>query len=227
MMKRSIVVAAPGEDIAGLLWLPDDVRSPAPLIVCGHGFTQHKRALFPATLVRELTTRGFAVAAIDAPEHGDRAPDASDVAAVDAAWRAHWRAFAASRIAIEHRALVDALGALPEIDADRIGYFGLSLGTQYGVGVLAGEPRIRAAVLGLSALPEPGPRIAAYAAGVTCPVFFIQQLDDEIATPDRARALFDRISSREKMLRASPGGHIAVPRDAFEEAYSFLARHLA
>jgi dienelactone hydrolase len=225
MIERAITVHTPHEDVAGLLWLPDS-HQPAPLILAGHGFTQHKRALFPPRLASHLTSRGFAVACIDAPCHGDRTPDASDGAAIDAAWRAHWREFGASRIALEHAALIDSLSTLPAIDTERIGWFGLSLGTQYGIGLLAKEPRIRAAVLGLSALPQPGPRMTRYTPRVRCPVFFIQQLNDEIAVAERARALFDLIGSEEKTLRSSPGGHIAVPRAVFDEAYDFLARHL-
>jgi pimeloyl-ACP methyl ester carboxylesterase len=169
----------------------------------------------------------MAVAIIDAPGHGDRQPDGGhDRDAAERAWRAHWRAHAASQIANEYSALIDLLAADAQIDARRIGYWGLSLATQYGIGVLAKEPRIRAAVLGLSALPSPGPRLKAYAEQVHCPVFFIQQLDDEIAAPERSRALFQALSSTEKTLRASHGSHTAVPAQVFEEAISFLTSHL-
>jgi dienelactone hydrolase len=226
MLERPLTISTPYEEIAGLLWLPDAAPPSLPLVIAGHGFTQHKRALYPITLVDDLTSRGFAVAVIDAPKHGDRAADPKDRASVDAAWRAHWSKFAAARIADEHTALLDQLCAMREINGRRVGYFGLSLGTQYGVGILANEHRVRAAVLGLSALPDPGPRIAAYAERVMCPVFFIQQLDDEIALRHRASALFERIGAREKTLRASSGAHTEVPRAVFEEAYDFLVKQL-
>jgi dienelactone hydrolase len=187
----------------------------------------HKRALFPLGLPEALAARGVAVAAIDAPGHGDRSPTtAGDAAAIDQAWRAHWRAFAAEHIALEWAATIDELTARPEIDDRRIGYWGLSLGTQYGVGVLAREPRIRAAVLGLSALPKPGPRIAAYAEAVRCPVMFLLQEDDEIAPRDRALALFERLGSEEKVLHASRGAHTDVPPAVFDEAKDWLLARL-
>jgi dienelactone hydrolase len=226
MIERTVNLAAAEQPITGLLWMADETPHPMPLVVAGHGFTLHKRALFPPSLVQDLTARGFAVAAIDAPAHGDHAPDPNDRLAIEAAWRAHWRESGAALAVAEHSALLDALCAMPEIDRTRIGYFGLSLGTQYGIGVLGKEPRFRAAVLGLSALPQPGPRMTAYAPRVRCPVFFIQQLDDEIAVADRARALFELIGSRGKTLRASPGAHTAVPRAVFEEAYDFLTKQL-
>lgn len=92
--------------------------------------------------------------------------------------------------------------------------------------MLAREVRIRAAVLGLSALPEPGPRIAAYAEAVRCPVMFVLQEGDEIAERDRARALYERLGSEEKLLRASPGAHTDVPQAVFDEAIDWLIARL-
>jgi alpha-beta hydrolase superfamily lysophospholipase len=195
------------------------------LVLAGHGFTLHQRALFPLLLAADLTRRGFGVAAIDAPGHGERQPDGgADRDASDRAWREHWREFGGTKIAAEQSAALDWLES--ELEVSAVGYWGLSLGTQYGIGWLASEPRVRAAVLGLSGLPEPGPRIAAYAQGVSCPVFFIQQLDDEVCPADRSQALFDRLGTAEKTLRSSPGGHVDVPRSIFEEAFAFLEARL-
>jgi hypothetical protein len=200
---------------------------PAPLVLAGHGFTQHKNALFPPALVNELTGRGFAVAAIDAPCHGDRQPaGADDRKAVARGYRAHWREFGASRIACELSALLDELVTLPDVVGRPSGYWGLSLATQYGLGFLASESRIACAVLGLSALPEPGPRIEAYARGVSCPVHFMLREEDEVASPRSARALFDLIGSDEKTLATAPGRHQDLEPTLFEGAYAFLLERL-
>jgi alpha-beta hydrolase superfamily lysophospholipase len=225
LIERSFAIDCAGERVPGVLWTPDDESAPRPLVLAGHGFTLHKRALFPPSLVADLTGRGFAVASIDAPGHGERQPDGgADRAASDRAWREHWRQLGATRIAAELSAALDWLES--ELEVSAVGYWGLSLGTQHGVGWLASEPRVTAAVLGLSGLPEPGPRIAAYAAGVHCPVFFIQQLDDEVCPADRSQALFDRLGTAEKTLRSSPGFHTEVPTSVFEEAFAFLEARL-
>jgi fermentation-respiration switch protein FrsA (DUF1100 family) len=65
-----------------------------------------------------------------------------------------------------------------------------------------------------------------YAPRVGCPVFFIQQLDDELHAADRVRALFDLLASAEKTLYTSPGGHVDVPKHIFGQAYDFLGKHL-
>jgi len=61
-------------EVTGLLWSPAARSDPAPLVLTGHGGGQDKRAR--GVLSRShhfVITCGFAVAAIDAPGHGDRA----------------------------------------------------------------------------------------------------------------------------------------------------------
>jgi dienelactone hydrolase len=223
MIEHEITLEAHGETIRALLWTPDGA-SRCTLILAGHGLGQHKRSLYPMTLAADLTARGFCVAAIDAPEHGNRR--SGDPGPIGEAWQRHWSTYGASRVAAEHAALIHALADRPEVDVTRIGYFGLSLATQYGIGVLASETRIRAAVLGLFSLAIPGRLMRRYAPRVACPVFFIQQLDDELHRAARARALFELLASPEKELRPSPGGHVEVPHKVFTDAYDFLARCL-
>jgi len=225
LIRRDFELRVDARCVPGTLTLRADA-SPRAIVIAGHGFMLSRRTPFPATLEADLARRDVGVVGLDAPGNGDRQPDGGrDRALVDRAWRAHWRQHAAEEIAQEHRALIAALAEAGYGDRP-LGYWGLSLATQYGVGILAAEPRIRAAVLGLSALPDPGPRIAAYAERVSCPVFFILQEGDTIAVPGRARALFERIGSREKVLRASAGGHTDVPSAVFEEGYRFLQAHL-
>lgn len=224
---RSFVAERRGQEVPGVLWTPRGIGGPFALVLAGHGYTLSKRELFPTTLVADMMSRGLAVAAVDAAEHGDRRPDGGrDAAAVDRAFRAHWREHGGTEMAADWCAVLGELAQLPEIDGQRIGYWGLSLGTQTGLAFLASEPRVRAAVLGLSALPDPGPRIEQYARGVRCPVFFIQQRDDEIATLPRSQALFAALGSEEKTLRSSPGAHTEVPAGVFEEGYAFLEKRL-
>jgi pimeloyl-ACP methyl ester carboxylesterase len=60
-------------DIPGVLWLPADAASSRSLVLLGHGGGQHKKTQgLVARAHRYVTARGFAVAAIDAPGHGDR-----------------------------------------------------------------------------------------------------------------------------------------------------------
>ncbi|MFJ2031501.1 hypothetical protein [Streptosporangium sp. NPDC087985] len=58
------------------MFTPQGATGPRPLILMGHGGGQHKKA--PGVLAgahRFAAEGGFAVAAIDAPNHGDRPKD--------------------------------------------------------------------------------------------------------------------------------------------------------
>ena len=61
---------------------------------------------------------------------------------------------------------------------------------------------------------------------ITCPVFYIQQLEDELFPRERCLALFGRIASTDKRLHANPGSHAAVPVEELDFSESFLARYL-
>jgi hypothetical protein len=60
-------------EIPGVLWAPDGAAGSRPLILMGHGGGQHKKAPGIVTRARRFAAEcGFAVAAVDAPAHGDR-----------------------------------------------------------------------------------------------------------------------------------------------------------
>lgn len=127
------------------------------------------------------------------------------------------------------QAALDAVQALPEIGTGPVGYWGLSMGTIYGAPLVANEPRIRAAVLGLMGIAGPSnyrPIIADAAARITCPVLFISQLEDELFTRDQSMQLFDALASADKRLHANPGLHSDVPGEELHHSKEFLVAHL-
>jgi dienelactone hydrolase len=101
-----------------------------------------------------------------------------------------------------------------------VGFWGLSQGARVGLPVLAAEPRIVAAVLGLADGP------LASAPLVTAPVLFYTQSDDELVEPDACRALFDALGTPDKTLVENPGGHLDLPRTTADESAAWLDRRL-
>jgi dienelactone hydrolase len=224
------------DDVPGVVWAPTEAAGPRPLVLLGHGGGGHKTApSMVARARRYVTGNGFAVAAIDVPGWGDRPipveyePFNAEIEELTAAGKPLGEAFArraviAAELAIpEWKAAVDALTGLDWIGAGGpVGYWGVSLGSAIGVPLVAADPRIKAAVLGLmgyETLAEPAARI-------TVPVEFILQWDDEIVPRESALALFDAIGSAEKTLHANPGGHMDVPRFEIDSSERFFARHL-
>ena len=102
-----------------------------------------------------------------------------------------------------------------------VGFWGLSHGARVGLPLLAAEPRIAAAVIGLADGP------VASAPLVTAPVLFYVQSDDDLVPPEACRALFDTLGSADKTLVENPGGHLDLPRTAVEESALWLDRKLA
>ncbi|HVM63674.1 MAG TPA: hypothetical protein VMU14_02350, partial [Acidimicrobiales bacterium] len=96
-----------------------------------------------------------------------------------------------------------------------------------GLPFVAGEPRVRAAVLGLMGRTGPTKqRHADDAAKVRVPVLFLVQWDDELFARERAFELFDDLGTADKRLHAGTGKHSDISRAEFEDTERFLADHL-
>jgi dienelactone hydrolase len=222
-------------EIPGVLWTPAGAAGTRPLILMGHGGGQHKKA--PGMVARArrfVAERGFAVAAVDVPGHGDRPKEeeydriaTGNQARVDAGEElapliAGFQALVARQTVPEWRAVLDAVQELGHVGAGPAGYWGVSLGCGLGVPFVAVEPRVRAAVLGLGgALASAGT-----ATRITVPVEFLVQWDDERVPRAQSLALFDALASAEKTLHANPGKHGEVPAFELDSALRFFARHL-
>jgi pimeloyl-ACP methyl ester carboxylesterase len=223
-------------DIPGVLWVPARAAGHRPLILLGHGGGQHKKEPGLAVHARRYVAAcGFAVAAIDAPGHGNRRQTAEYermVAAIRERIAAGepigplmpgYSAFMVARAVPEWRATLDALQEVDYIGAGGpVGYWGVSMGGAIGVPLAAAEPRIAAAVFGLVG----GDDLAEAAARITIPVEFLLQWDDEMVPRESGLALFGAFASAEKTLHANTGGHMEVPRFEVESSVRFFARHL-
>jgi dienelactone hydrolase len=221
-------------EIPGVLFMPQDATGPRPLILMGHGGGQHKKA--PAVLAgaHRFAQAGFAVAAIDAPNHGDR-PKGEEFVYFAAEMRGRMAAgedpaalvadmheLLAEQAVADWQAVLNALEQLDHVGTGLVGYWGMSMGCGLGVPLVAAEPRIGAAVIGLLGAS----RLAATAAKITVPVRFLLQWDDTRVRRDQALALFDALGSPEKTLHANPGDHGCIPDFETDSALRFFTRHL-
>ncbi|MGE3856746.1 MAG: dienelactone hydrolase family protein [Dehalococcoidia bacterium] len=235
--ERGFILDVPGpaggEAIPGVLWAPADAAGPLPLVLMGHGGQSHKRSDRMAAIGRRLVRRqGVLAAAIDQVDHGERGPLTEDTD--DTRYRAMWqRPWLIEQSTAQWRAVTRSLAALPAVDPARIGYWGLSMGTMFGLPFVAEEPLIRAAVLGLAGLTGPSversgiaPHLEAAAPRVACPVMWVVQWDDERFDRAGSLALFDLIGARDKRLIAFPGLHDAAPDESTALTREFLGREL-
>jgi hypothetical protein len=218
-------------EIPGVLWTSGS--APAPLILSGHNGGLHKRHPRLVARARHYSAEyGFAVAAIDAPGHGDRPRSAVDKQARADLRRAMEAGEPVDEIVAalvvplveravpEWRATLDALLSLPEIGGP-VGYAGM---TAIGIRLAVVEPRISAA--GFFAGGFVPDTLREEARQVTIPLQFLLQWDDEGMERQPALDLFDAFGTREKTLHANLGGHAGVPWFEVDEGARFFARHL-
>jgi dienelactone hydrolase len=221
-------------EVPGVLFTPPDATVSRPLILMGHGGGMHKRA--PAVLAgaHRFARAGFAVAAIDAPNHGDRPKSEGFVSFATqmrgrmaagehpAALVATMHELLAEQAVADWQAVLDALEQFDHVRAGPVGYWGMSMGCGLGVPLVAAEPRIAAAVIGLLGVTG----LSQTAAKIIVPVRFLLQWDDTRVRRGEALALFDALGSPVKSLHANPGDHGGIPDSETDSALRFFTRHL-
>lgn len=234
--ERAFALERAGDTIPGILWMPENPAGPVPLVLIGHGGSSEKRNENGLALARKFVRRhGIAAAAIDAIDHGERGPirPVADFAGHPdyiALWK---KPDTFDRMNADWKATLDALLALGYFDPERVGYWGLSMGTMLGVPFVASEPQIKAAVLGLCGFKGSsairgrfGDRHRADAPRITIPVHFSVQWDDERFDRDGAFELFDMLATKDKRLAAYPGLHGELPEEGRDATRIFLAERL-
>jgi len=212
------------------LWVPVDGDRPFPLVLVGHGGSGHKKSDLVLDAVKKIVEPlKIAVLAIDGPVHGARRYDSKDGVAVRQDFRDLWsRGGEVDGMVEDWKAAIDEVCNRPEIDPKRIAWYGISMGTAYGLPLVAADLRIRAAVLGMwGTCRKPSERLEKDAVNVEIPVLFQTKSEDEIFTVEGQSALFNLLKSTEKRIVSYPGGHEDPKGEQLEEAIKFLQSYLA
>jgi len=215
--------------VTGALWQPEEHNPSTPLILCGHGASGDRYQ--PPILhlaKRFLRERGYATLSIDGPVHGLRQVGPGGREALQAEMQ---------RSDFVDDMVSDWLIALASVTAERhlgtgpLGYFGLSMGTIFGLPLLAAAGKqgrsFRAAALGLAgttgAVSFISQRLLDDASTVTHPVAFLMQLEDELFPRDGYLELFDALATKDKRMHANPGLHPEIPAEEVAFCFDFLA----
>lgn len=122
---RRLEIPFDGARLVGVLRLPAGPR-PSPVVIMIPGLDSAKEEF--RTTEELFLQRGLGTFSVDGPGQGE--------AEYDLPIRSDWE--------VPGAAIIDALTALPEIDAARIGVWGVSLGGYYAPRMAAGDPRVRA-----------------------------------------------------------------------------------
>jgi len=237
--ERRFDIVVDGETVPGIIWAPENATGTRPLLLMGHGGTQHKRIDTMLSRARTFVRHhAYAVVAIDAPGHGERISKEARVSQREERqarvgtrnlWtpeRLREMAERTTKAVGEWKATLDAVEGLDYVGQGPVGYWGVSMGTAIGVPFLAGEPRVKAAVLGLAGLRPGAADFEKAARSITIPLIFSFQWDDEVASRETGLALYDAFGSKEKSMHINPGPHMGIPPFEREHWEMFFVRHL-
>jgi cephalosporin-C deacetylase-like acetyl esterase len=241
--ERLFALAVEGERVPAVIWSPENAKGERPLVLMGHGGSQHKKIGTLAARARQYAQRlGYATLAIDAPGHGDRiSREQAERLAKEVGDRVRGMggtggpsaemmktmAERAHRAVPEWKAALDAAQSFDFVGRNGpVGYWGVSMGTAIGVPFLASEPRIKCAVLGLAGLRAGATAFEQAANAITIPLEFVFQWEDAVAPRETGIALFNAFGSKDKTMHINPGGHVEIPNFEGASWQSFYARHL-
>jgi dienelactone hydrolase len=227
---REFRIEPPGaRPVTGALWLPPGPRPDTPLVLCGHGASGDRyQAPIPALARRFTEEAGCALLSLDGPVHGLRQVGPGGRTAFFAEIQ---RPGCIDDMVADWGLAIDAARAVLGGGGAQLAYFGLSMGSIFGIPLLATRSDVAVATLGLlgsqGAVQHLGERLLADAARIHCPVLFLMQLEDELFGRDGCLALFDALGSADKRLHANPGLHPEVPLEEIDFCFSFLRERLA
>ena len=218
-----------GRVVTGALWKPEGSTPEGPMILCGHGGSGDRyQAPIPHRAKRFGAENGYAVLAIDGPVHGLRQKDPGGRVALAEEMQ---RPTYVDDMVDDWHLAIETVTRDADVGKGPLGYFGLSMGTMFGVPLLASKIEFSAAAIGLcgstGAAAGIGERLLRDASAIDHPVFFIMQLQDELFDREGYLALFDAFACEDKRLHANPGLHPEVPAEEVAFVVEFLTNHLS
>ncbi len=217
-----------------------DVRIPVYLYLPKHGPSRHQTVLFwPGATAQFLETIDDYPVRLDFLLRNGRAvafPVLDGMFERRMSGRPDWSTHSGRDLTIrevrELRRVIDYLQTRPDIQADNLGYFGISWGGRVGGIVAAVEPRIKAAVLnqaGINAGDHPDINVAHYLPRVTVPVLHFSGLyDTDFQFETSSKPFFERLGTpaKDKKHVVEPTGHFVPPAVVKGETLDWFDRYL-
>jgi cephalosporin-C deacetylase-like acetyl esterase len=222
--------SAHDQRVSALLTIPTKPPKP-PVTFVQHGYGDSKTVDYVQWPTVFLVAQGYAVISIDSQYHGERARKDRRQELFDPRSAAMRDAFV--QTVIDLRRAVDLLRAREDVDGQRIGYLGMSMGAMLGAVFCGIDERVKAVCLvvgggGLGRMLGNQPESAAgtnlkiidpvYYAGMISPrpLLMINGRQDHTVPPAAAQALFD--AAREpKRIEWYEGGHTDPPLDKAQQ----------
>ena len=136
------------QKVTALLSVPKTGTAPLPVIVLMHGLGDRKTVDYVSYGNDLFLKNGYAVLRLDISEHGDRKNDFYDFTLTGP--YKYWSRSIITQTVFDLRRAVDFIETRAELDADRIGYYGISLGGIIGTVFCGVDDRVKVPVVALA-----------------------------------------------------------------------------
>lgn len=228
--------------VTGLLSVPNENKGPLPVIILLHGLGDRKTVDYVEAGYQYFQQSGYAVLRIDIDNHGDRKQYDYDFDLTDG-YR-YWTRGIITQTVFDLRRSIDFLEAREEIDSEKIGFFGISLGGIIGTIFSGVDERVKVPVIalaggnlslmfGLDAFTEETKDFFS----IIDPINFVQQIaprpllminaeNDEVIDPLTSKLLF-RKAKQPKEIIWYPSKHRDLPIEkAYPAGIDWFQKHL-
>ncbi len=136
------------KEVTGLLTVPEKSENPAPVIILLHGKGDRKTVDYIEYGNKMLYENGYAVLRIDVSNHGDRKENDYDFDFKGDT--RYWTRDIITQTVFDLRRTVDFIATRNELDQNKIGFLGISLGGITGTIFCAVENRVQVPVIVLA-----------------------------------------------------------------------------
>ncbi|MBT5535203.1 alpha/beta fold hydrolase [Candidatus Poribacteria bacterium] len=223
------------EIIPGFLSIPKEGDAPFPCVLLMHGLGDRKQGWWDSAftsgpeMTGKLIALGYAVFALDAKYHGER----SALNRYEEPWAMFGRnEFSRLRALMtestdDYRRGLDWLETRDDIDADRIGAIGYSMGGMMLYYLAALDSRVDVAVACVAppmGSPSSSPARVAPHVGDT-PFAMLMGAEDQFYTEAQAQHVLGLIPGPDKMLKFYESGY-SLPVEYVDDATAWIDTHL-
>ena len=202
--------------VTGLLSLPKNVSGPLPVIILMHGLGDHKAVDYVEFGNDLFLKNGYAVMRIDISDHGDRKGEVFDFDLTGP--YKYWSRSVISQTVFDLRRTIDFVETRKELDSNRIGYYGISLGGIIGTIFCGVDERIKVPIVALAGgqlnlLYEQNAfsKDAKDFVSIIEPLNFVSQIsprpflmlnakNDDIVPPTMSKLLFNKAEDPKKII---------------------------
>jgi len=228
--------------VTGLLTIPKEASNPLPVIILLHGLGDRKTVDYLEYGNDMLYKNGYAVLRIDISNHGDRIEHEFDFDLMgDTRYRTRE---VVTQTVFDLRRAVDFIEMREKLDANRIGFLGISLGGITGTIFCGVEERVKVPVIvlaggqlnlmyGKKALSEETKDFT----GIIEPKNFVKQIsprpllmqnadNDEVIPPIMSKLLYKK-AKRPKEIIWYPAKHRTIPiQQVYQDGIDWFDKYL-